>query len=41
MENRLEVNNEKFEVLKDSLVTQLNAFHAKTKANHEEMMATI
>jgi hypothetical protein len=41
MEDGLEANNEKFEVLKDILVYRLNAYHAKTKAIREELMAAI
>jgi hypothetical protein len=39
MDSRIEANNEKFEVLKSTLVTQMDAHHGKTEASHEESMA--
>jgi hypothetical protein len=34
-------NNKKFEVLRGNLVSRMNAHHAKTKADHKEMMAKL
>jgi hypothetical protein len=41
MEARIEANNWKFEVLRDTLVSWMDAHHAKTDVNHEEMMAKL
>jgi hypothetical protein len=41
MEVRIEANNKKFEVLQGTLISWLDAHHAKTEANHEELMAAM
>jgi hypothetical protein len=41
MDARIEAKNEKFEVLQGTLVSRTGAHHAKTQANHEELMAAM
>jgi hypothetical protein len=37
MKAEIRANNEKFEVLQGTLFSRMDAYHAKTEANHEEM----
>jgi uncharacterized protein YPO0396 len=41
MEARIKANNEKFKILRDTLVSQMVSHHARTEANQEEMIAKL
>jgi hypothetical protein len=41
IEARIEASNEKFEFLQGTLLSWMDAHHAKTEANHEEMMTKL
>jgi hypothetical protein len=41
MEARIEPNSKKYEILRDTLISWMDAHHARTEANQEELRATV